>query len=78
MSTERVNVEAVLDGAPVDSATVQAMAEEIVALRARLHELATLQDRIPDNGNGEWGLGYDQGYNAAYGEVRAIAQGGGL
>ena len=42
-------------------------------LQGQLDEFATLQDRIPDDGNGDWGLGWDHGYNAALAEVRAMA-----
>lgn len=54
--------------------------EEVLRLRARLdtaeaglRELASLQDRIPDDQNGDWGLGWDCGYNAAFADVRLIA-----
>jgi len=46
---------------------------QLAKARERMTELATLQDRIPDDQNGDWGLGWDLGYNAAFGEVRAIA-----
>lgn len=36
-------------------------------------EFARLMDRVPDDTNGEWGLGYDQGYNAALADVRHLA-----
>jgi hypothetical protein len=42
-------------------------------LQAHLREIASVQDRIPDTDNGDWGLAWDQGYNAALGDMRLVA-----
>ena len=56
--------------APADLAHLLSLVDQ---LQGQLDEFATLQDRIPDDGNGDWGLGWDHGYNAALAEVRAMA-----
>lgn len=54
-------------------AALQVAGEIEADLTTKLDELARLQDRIPDDANGDWGLGWDNGYNAALSEVRAMA-----
>lgn len=75
-----VDIDAVRAGTPdlADApAILESLCDEVEELRRRIHELATMQDRIPDTENGDWGLGWDSGYNAALADTRAIAEGGG-
>ena len=77
----RVDIDAVRAGTPdlADAAGIyESLCDEVEELRRRVYQLSTLQDRIPDTQNGDWGIGWDDGYNAALDEVRAIAKGGDL
>ena len=48
-------------------------ARENRTLRSHLDNFRTLEDRIPDDTNGERMLGWDKGWNAARSEVRKLA-----
>lgn len=77
---ETVDIDAVRVGTPslADApAILESLCDEVEELRRRVQDLASMQDRIPDDQNGDWGLGWDSGYNAALAETRAIAEGGG-
>lgn len=54
-------------------ARVGVLEGQLATARERLRELASKQDRIPDTDNGDWGIGWDDGHNAALGEIRSIA-----
>lgn len=67
---ERVADAELIAHAPDDLAHLLTLVDQ---LQGQLDEFATLQDRIPDDENTDWGLGWHHGYNAALAEVRAMA-----
>jgi hypothetical protein len=77
----RVDIDAVRAGTHDvnDSPAVfESLCDEVEELREIVRQVGSMQDRIPDDQNGDWGIGWDDGYNAALDEVRAVAKGGDL